>query len=157
MREMCDRVWLLRGLILLAVCGPVVLIAFAPEPRPDRPPRETNLEAVYDRLRDRPNYDDLGRWCGLRPSPATPDEAHQLRDRVEADPEAFWCGPDVFREPPRRAWSIARSDRVRWMRLRDSAAAGRWIGLGVWEQHNTGYTAHWTVFRVQVGFPDGGT
>ena len=41
---------------------------------------------------------------------------------------------------------------IKWYRLNHPTDRGQWIGIGVYEHHNTGWTAYWVMCRVPVGF-----
>lgn len=148
---MVPRVWVIRGLLVAVVAAPLSLLVLSPVPGR---PRETDLRRVYDRLPERCLFTYLDRWCGLRVSDATPEEAAQLRAAVEAapDPRAMWCGPLAERQRAAAPGTYQLPKNIQWYRLSRTGDRGRWIGVGVLEQYNTGWTAYWIWCRVAVGF-----
>ncbi|HEY1189353.1 MAG TPA: hypothetical protein VGE74_16995 [Gemmata sp.] len=147
--------WMIRPLIALVLVAPLGLFALGPAPvaRP-APDKETDLQRVYARVSEECLYQNLHKWCGLRVSDATPDEAAQLRAAVESapDPKEVWCGPldEIRRNAPPKSYRFP--DGIRWYRLSHPTDRGRWVGIGVFEHHNTGWTAYWVRCRVAVGF-----
>jgi hypothetical protein len=155
------QMWTRRALLLLALTAPYslfVLMSPPPEPSSSRhsfpPVPETDLRRVYDTIPDRIMYDELGRWCGLRQTPATPAEVAAIREALRAapDPKQVWCTgeadmwmrvfPDGVRPP----------ERAKWVRLHHPTRPDQWIGIGILEQENTGWTAYYIVCRVAIGF-----
>ena len=135
----------------LFVLGP----ATAPPSAPlSTPTKESDLLRVYSQLPEKCLFQDLHWWCGLRVSEATPDEAAQLRAAVEnaPDPKQVWCGPldDIRRNAPPKSFKFPNG--IRWHRLNYPTDRGQWIGIGVFEHYNTGWTAYWIRCRVPVGF-----
>jgi hypothetical protein len=63
-----------------------------------------------------------------------------------------WCGryADYLRSAPPQTYKFP--DGLRWVRLSHPADRNRWIGLGVRDMYNTGWTAHAILCRVPVGF-----
>jgi hypothetical protein len=149
---MLTRIWLIRGLIVLALAVPISLIAFAPW----RPPIdvEADLRRVYKAIPECCLYDKLSEWSGLRARDATPAEAAFLRRAVESAPglARVWCGryADYLRSAPPQTYKFP--DGLRWVRLSHPADRNRWIGLGVRDMYNTGWTAHAILCHVPVGF-----
>jgi hypothetical protein len=146
--------WLIRGLTLLAVIASLGLFILIPSPPPAPPQKETDLRRIYALLPERCQFDDLKKWCGLPISEANPQEATVIRQAVESasDRADVWCSPLTthIRAAPPRSYHVPKG--TRWYRLYDPSHPDQWIGIGVCEQHNTGWTAHWIVCRLAVGF-----
>jgi hypothetical protein len=148
---MLTHPWVIRALLVLSLVAPLSLLALKPSLRP---PKETDLQRVFARLPEECLYQHLRRWCGLRVSDASPSESAQLQALVETapDPKALWCGPldDIRRAAPPKTYKFP--DGIRWYRLSHPTDRDQWIGIGVFEHHNTGWTAYWIRCRVPVGF-----
>src|SRR5262245_3216416 len=105
---MTTRPWVIRTLLILMLAALLGLFAHGLLQAPSAvalptPAKETDLGCVYRRLPDDCLFQNLHKWCGLRVSDATPDEAVQLRAAVEAaDPIRVWCGTldDIRRKSP---------------------------------------------------------
>ena len=72
--------------------------------------------------------------------------------RAVPDPRQVLCSPLADRWVRSFPEGIIRSERVKWFRLHHPTDPNEWIGIGVYEQYNTGWTAHWIVCRVAIGF-----
>jgi hypothetical protein len=120
------------------------------------PPRakETELREVYARLSEECLFQNLHKWCGLRVSDATPDEAALLRAAVEdaPDPKQVWCGPldDSRRNRPPKTYKFPED--IRWYRLSHPTDPNQWIGIGVSDHYDTMAWTYWIRCRVPVGF-----
>jgi hypothetical protein len=147
----------IRALLILALAAPLSLFVLVPSPPASPhaiPAKETDLRRVYARLSEECLYRNFHEWCGLRVSDATPDEAAHIRQavRLAPDPKSVWLGPlagtwaRVFPD------GVRPKERVRWYRLSHPTDPAEWIGIGVCEQYNTGWTAYWIACRVAVGF-----
>ncbi|MDB5308371.1 MAG: hypothetical protein JWO38_2573 [Gemmataceae bacterium] len=156
---MPNRSRVLRVLLVFVLVVPLILVVFGPSSSgpsssPPVAPKETDLQRVYARLSEGPLYQHLRTWCGLRVSEANPEEATRLRTAVEAapDPQQVWCSPldEIRRAAPPRTYKFP--DGIRWYRLSHPTDQDRWIGIGVFEHHNTGWTAYWIRCRIPVGF-----
>jgi hypothetical protein len=152
---MPSRTWVIRSLLVLALAAPLGLLIFAPTPssRPT-PQRVTDLRRVYELLPERCLYNDFNEWCGLRVMDTTAEEAAFLRNAVESapDPKQVWCSPltEHLRTAPSRTKRFPEG--IKWYRLSHPTDRSQWIGIGVKEAYNTGWTAYWIMCRIPVGF-----
>ena len=145
-------------LILMAVTIPLSIIALTPRyPTKREMEREIEMSKVFAMLSEWQNYNQIDSWCGLASEECSSQQSAEFQHRVESDtnPSRVWCraiGNSQTRIPAR---GYLFPTNVRWYRLRHPTDRKQYIGIGVIDQHNTGWTAHWIRCRVPVGFdPD---
>lgn len=144
-----------RGLLLLAVVVPFVLLAFyAPEDKPVAdPPQERDLRAVYNQLSARSNFELFHRWCPLRVQPATPSEAALLQKQLDATPASQMVTTAPMTKdlrPDTPLWRNYISRRIEWLRVNHTKDPHQWIGVGNMRFQPAGN--RWVVVRVPMGF-----
>ena len=151
---MPTQTWAIRSLIALLVVGPLGLLAYVLTFSPPAPKLETDIHKVFARLPEECNYDRIDKWCGLFVVEAKPREAARIHEAVEAGryTEDVWCCPTMSSRPHEQPRSVPIQKDIKWYRLIDPVDQRQWIGIGVRDHHNTGWTAHWIMCRVAVGF-----